>query len=110
MQGVVEKLTPEPLGIIESDERLVLAAWQRFRGVISISRLRSFLAVLVLGMSSTRIAYAEETSRKSEAKLISKENSVDSSRPPGEWRSATVGQQLIVHDRLQKADTASFTR
>src|SRR5262249_36184846 len=110
MQRVVEKLTPEPLGIVESDERLVLSACQRFWEVISISRLTSLLAALVFGMSSTEMACAEKTSRKSEAKLISKENSVDSSRPPGEWRSATVGQQHIVHDWLQKADTASRTR
>jgi len=104
MQGVVEKLTAEPLGIIESDKRPVSSAWQRFRGVISISGLTSFLTLLVLGMSSTRMACAEETSRKSEAKLVSKENSVDSSRPPGEWRSATVGQELIVHDRLRTGE------
>ena len=104
MQGVVEKLTAEPLGIIESDKRPVSSAWQRFRGVISISGLTSFLTVLVLGMSSSRMACAEETSNKGEAKLISKENSVDSSRPPGEWRSATVGQELIVHDRLRTGE------
>ena len=50
------------------------------------------------------MACAEETSNKGEAKLISKENSVDSSRPPGEWRSATVGQELIVHDRLRTGE------
>src|SRR5215472_1064765 len=104
MQGVVEKLTAEPLGIIESDKRPVSSTWQRFRGVISISGLTSFLTVLVLGMSATRMACAEKTSNKGEAKLISKENSVDSSRPPGEWRSATVGQELIVHDRLRTGE------
>src|SRR6266513_608626 len=104
MQRVVEKLIAEALGIVESDERLVLSPCQRFWGVITISRLTSFLAVLVLGMSSTRMACAEETSHKGEAKLISKENSVDSSRPPGEWRSATVGQELIVHDRLRTGE------
>jgi tetratricopeptide (TPR) repeat protein len=50
------------------------------------------------------MACADETSHKSEAKLISKENSVDSSRPPGEWRSATVGLELIVHDRLRTGE------
>src|SRR6516162_11506660 len=104
MQGVVEKLTAEPLGIIESNKRPVSSTWQRFRGVISISGLTSFLTVLVLGMSATGMACAEETSNKGEAKLISKENSVDSSRPPGEWRSATVGQELIVHDRLRTGE------
>ena len=102
MQRTVEKLTAEPLGIVQSDERLV--ACQRFWGVITISRLTSFLGVLVLGMSSTRMACAEETSHKGEAKVVSKENSVDSSRPPGEWRSATVGQELIVHDRLRTGE------
>ena len=55
-------------------------------------------------MSSSRIANAEEKSHQREAKLVSKENSVDASRPPGEWRSATVGQELIVHDRLRTGE------
>jgi hypothetical protein len=29
---------------------------------------------------------------------------VDSSRPPGEWRTATIGQELIVHDRLRTGE------
>ena len=104
MQRVVEKLTAEPLGIVESDKRPASSAWQPFPEVITISRLTSFLTVLVLGMLSIRMACAEETSNKGEAKLISKENSVDSSRPPGEWRSASVGQELIVHDRLRTGE------
>ena len=104
MQRVVEKLTAEPVGIVESDKRPASSAWQPFPEVITISRLTSLLAVLILGMSSARMACAEDTSHQGEAKLISKENSVDSSRPPGEWRSATVGQQLIVHDRLRTGE------
>src|SRR6266404_5345304 len=89
---------------VESDARLVLPGRQSFGGVITISRLASFSAVLFLGMSSSRIASAEEPSHKGGAELISKENSVDSSRPPAEWRPATVGQQLIVHDRLRTGE------
>ena len=89
---------------VESDARLVLPRRQRFEGVITISRLASFSAVLFLGMSSSRIASAEEPSHKGGAELISKENSVDSSRPPAEWRPATVGQELIVHDRLRTGE------
>ena len=69
-----------------------------------MTRLVPLFAVLFLGMSSSRIASAEETSHKGGAELISKENSVDSSRPPAEWRPATVGQELIVHDRLVARD------
>jgi tetratricopeptide (TPR) repeat protein len=89
---------------VESDARLVLPGRQSFWGVIAISRLASFFAVLFLGMSSSQIASAEETSHKDGAELISKENSVDSSRPPAEWRPATVGQELIVHDRLRTGE------
>ena len=63
----------------------------------------ALFAALFLGMSYSRIASAEDTSGKS-AKLISKENSVDSSRPPAEWRPAAVGQELIVHDRLRTGE------
>ena len=88
----------------ESDARLVLPGRQSFGGVITISRLASFFAVLFLGMSSSRIASAEEKSNTGMAALISKENSVDSSRPPAEWRPANVGQELIVHDRLRTGE------
>lgn len=88
----------------ESDARLVLPGRQSFGGVITISRLASFFAVLFLGMASSRIASAEEKSNTGMAALISKENSVDSSRPPAEWRPATVGQELIVHDRLRTGE------
>jgi tetratricopeptide (TPR) repeat protein len=73
----------------------------RFLGAATAKRAVTLLAVLCLGISFSRLASAEEKSQKREAELISKENSVDSSRPPGEWRSATVGQELIVHDRLR---------
>ena len=89
---------------VEGDARLVLQGRQSFWGLITVSRFASSFAVLLLGISSSRIASAEETSHKSGAELISKENSVDSSRPPGEWRSATVGQELIVHDRLRTGE------
>jgi Putative Zn-dependent protease, contains TPR repeats len=88
----------------EGDARLVLLGRQSFWVVITFSRLASFFAVLFWGMSSSRIMSAEETSHKVGAELISKENSVDSSRPPAEWRSATVGQELIVHDRLRTGE------
>jgi tetratricopeptide (TPR) repeat protein len=89
---------------VEGDARLVLQGHQSFWGLITVSRFASPIAVLLLGISSSRIASAEETSHKSGTELISKENSVDSSRPPGEWRSATVGQELIVHDRLRTGE------
>jgi tetratricopeptide (TPR) repeat protein len=90
--------------IVESDAHLVLPGRQNFAGVIRISGLASFFSILFLGMSSSRIASAEEKSHQREAELVSKENSVDASRPPGEWRSATVGQELIVHDRLRTGE------
>jgi tetratricopeptide (TPR) repeat protein len=89
---------------VESDARLVLAVRQGFAGVITIRRLAGFFAVLFLGISSSRIVSAEEPSHKDVAQLISKENSVDTSRPPGDWRSATVGQEFIVHDRLRTGE------
>ena len=90
--------------VLENDARLMLSRRQGFSEAITISRLAILFAVLFLGMSSSRIASAEETSHKDRAELVSKENSVDSSRPPAEWRSATVGQQLIVHDRLRTGE------
>jgi len=87
-----------------SDARLPSLQRQSLGGAITISRLSSFFAILFLGMSSSRIASAEDTSHKESATLISKENSVDSSRPPAEWRSATVGQELIAHDRLRTGE------
>ena len=66
--------------------------------------LIALFAALLLGMSSSRIASAEDTSHKGGAELISKENSVDTSRPPAEWRPAAVGQALIVHDRLRTGE------
>ena len=69
-----------------------------------MKRVLALFAVLFLGISSSRIASAEEKSDKGKAELISKENSVDSSRPPADWRPATVGQELIVHDRLRTGE------
>jgi tetratricopeptide (TPR) repeat protein len=89
---------------VDGDTRLVLPGRQSFGGVITISRLVSFFVVLLLGMSSSRIASAEDASHQSGAELISEENSVDSSRPPAEWRPATVGQELIAHDRLRTGE------
>src|ERR1700726_3152603 len=66
--------------------------------------LVALFAVLFLGMSSSRLASAEDTSDRGRAALLSKENSVDSSRPPAEWRPANVGQELIVHDRLRTGE------
>jgi tetratricopeptide (TPR) repeat protein len=87
-----------------SDAPVVSLGRQSFEGVITISRLASFLAVLFLGLSSSRIAIAKDTSQTDSATLISKENLVDTSRPPAEWRSATVGQELIAHDRLRTGE------
>ena len=93
MQPVVQKLAGEPFSIGLS-----------FGGATAISRLTTLFAVLFLGISSCRITNAEDTDHKDAAVLISKENSVDSSRPPAEWRPASVGQELIVHDRLRTGE------
>ena len=87
-----------------SDAPVVSPGRQSFEGVFTIIRLASFLAVLFLGMLFSRIASADEKSHKGEATLISKEKLVDSSRPPAQWRSATVGQELIAHDRLRTGE------
>ena len=70
----------------------------------TIGRFAILFVVLFLGMSFSRTASAGEASHKAGAELISKENTVDSSRPPGEWRTATIGQELIVHDRLRTGE------
>ena len=107
MQKVVEKLPGdlarsvdqliEYLPAIEKVSRAQLEA-------ITISRLAILFAVLFLGMSFSRSSSAGEASHKAGAELISKENTVDSSRPPGEWRTATIGQELVVHDRLRTGE------
>ena len=75
-----------------------------YQGAITIGRLTTLFAVLFLQLSSSQITTAEDTSHKDAATLISKENLVDGSRPPGEWRSATLGQELIAHDRLRTGE------
>src|SRR5947207_2431712 len=70
----------------------------------TIGRFAILFVVLFLGMSFSRTASAGEAIHKAGAELISKENTVDSSRPPGEWRTATIGQELIVHDRLRTGE------
>jgi tetratricopeptide (TPR) repeat protein len=94
MQQVVEKLAGDKL----------LSISPSFQGATTINRLTTLFVILFLQLSSFRIAIAEDTSHKDTATLISKENLVDSSRPPGEWRSATVGQELIAHDRLRTGE------
>ena len=106
MQKVVEKLPGDQARsdqLIEYLPALEEVPRAQVRA-ITISRVPILFAVLFLGMSLSRIANAGETSRKAGAELISKENMVDSSRPPGEWRTATVGQELIVHDRLRTGE------
>jgi hypothetical protein len=61
--------------------------------VSTISRLAIFFALVFLGMSLSRIASAGETSQKAGAELISKENTVDSSRPPAGWRQANYASR-----------------
>jgi tetratricopeptide (TPR) repeat protein len=105
MPQLVEKLTAgELVSLAQPITSVPLSGRHNLSGLVTASRCVSVFAVLFLGMLSGRIASAEETSHKGGAELISKENSVDSSRPPGEWRSATVGQQLIVHDRLRTGE------
>jgi tetratricopeptide (TPR) repeat protein len=105
MPQLVEKLTAgELVSLAQPIASVPLSGRHNLSGLIITSRCVSVFAVLFLGVSSGRIASAEETSHKGGAELISKENSVDGSRPPGEWRSATVGQELIVHDRLRTGE------
>jgi tetratricopeptide (TPR) repeat protein len=111
MPRVVRNLNGcEPLRIDELTKSLpVLNDWAKaqsheFLGAATANRVVTLFAILFLGISFSRLSSAEEKSQKREAELISKENSVDSSRPPGEWRSATVGQELIVHDRLRTGE------
>src|SRR5262249_29257858 len=94
MQQVVEKPSGGKL----------LRTSPSYQGAITISRLTTSFAILFLQLSSSRITTAEDTSHKDTATLISKENLVDSSRPPAQWRSATVGQELIAHDRLRTGE------
>jgi tetratricopeptide (TPR) repeat protein len=94
MQQVIEKLAGGKL----------LSISPSVRGATTISRLTALFIILSLQLSSSRITAGEDTSHKDAATLISKENSVDSSRPPGEWRSATVGQELVAHDRLRTGE------
>lgn len=75
-----------------------------FQPPTTISRLTTLFVILFLQVSSSRITTAEDTSHKDASTLISKENLVDSSRPPGQWRSATVGQELVAHDRLRTGE------
>jgi tetratricopeptide (TPR) repeat protein len=94
MQQVVEKLAEgKPLSISPS-----------FQRATTIGRLTTLVAILFLQLSSSRITTAEDTGHKESATLISKENLVDSSRPPAQWRSATVGDELITHDRLRTGE------
>lgn len=94
MQQVVEELAGSKL----------LSISPSFEAATTINRLTTLLFILFLQLSSSRITSAEDKSHKDAATLISKENLVDSSRPPGEWRSATVGQELITHDRLRTGE------
>ena len=75
-----------------------------FQAAATIGRLKTLFVILFLQLSSSQITTAEDTSHKDAATLISKENLVDSSRPPGTWRSATAGQELIAHDRLRTGE------
>jgi len=94
MQQVVEKLAgAKPLSISPSFQRST-----------TIRRLTTLFVILFLQLSLGQIRTAEDTSHKDSATLISKENLVDSSRPPAEWRSATVSQELITHDRLRTGE------
>lgn len=61
---------------------------------ITISRLAILFAVLFLGMSFSRTASAGEASHKAGAELISKENTVDNSRPPAGWRQANYASRF----------------
>jgi hypothetical protein len=94
MQQVIEKLAGGKL----------LSISPSFQAPTTINRLTTLFVILFLQLLSSRIATAEDTSHKDAATLISKENLVDSSRPPAEWRSATVGQELIAHDRLRTGE------
>ena len=100
MQKAVEKL---PGGQARSvDQRIeYLSALEEVPHAqlraITISRLAILFAVLFLGMSFSRTASAGETSHKAGVELISKENTVDSSRPPTAWRPANYASRSNGH-------------
>src|SRR5215470_4085632 len=94
MQQVVEKPSRGKLQSISPS----------FQASATIGRLTTLLVILFWQLSSSQITNAEDTSHQDGATLISKENLVDSSRPPAQWQSATVGQELITHDRLRTGE------
>jgi len=63
--------------------------------------------VLVTALSvatSTRIATAQNPENLILAEILSKENSVDASNHRPDWKPATVGQKLAVHDWLRTGE------
>jgi len=74
-----------------------------WRGVRT-SRLLALIVVIFLGTSFSRSATAQVANTPDAAEIISKENSVDTSRPSAAWRPATLGQKLIWHERLRTGE------
>jgi hypothetical protein len=102
--------TPAPYGHCrsslraESDTPSCVAERRKAWGAATMRRIVTLFLVLFLATSSSRIASAQDASHTGAAGLLSKENSVDGSRPPAGWRPANVGQELIVHDRLRTGE------
>jgi tetratricopeptide (TPR) repeat protein len=67
-------------------------------------RLLKFVAILFLGAPLSRSATAQNANNPDAAEIVSRENSVDTSRASAAWRSATVGQKLAWHDRLRTGE------
>jgi tetratricopeptide (TPR) repeat protein len=72
--------------------------------ICAIKRVATSVAILCLGAISIRVAPAQDASHPDAAEIISKENLVDTSRPPAAWSPASVGQKLAWHDRLRTGE------
>lgn len=67
-------------------------------------RLAAFVIILSLETALAWIAAAQNADTSGAAEILSKENSVDTLRPPAGWQTAIVAQKLRVHDRLRTGE------
>jgi tetratricopeptide (TPR) repeat protein len=88
--------------ILEQPERQAFVAVAARRNRAS-QRRRTMVFLLWLTVASPTILLAEDADH-SDAVILSRENSVDTSRPPAEWHPAAVGQHLISHERLRTGE------
>jgi hypothetical protein len=74
-----------------------------------LPKVLATFVVLVWAASSFRIAVAQNEDDDGAAEILSKENVVDASRPPGGWKAAEVAQRLLFHDRLRTGEDSRAT-